>query len=325
MLAWAMVMNLVGGDLRWQAPPEVCPGAAEVRRRMDAAGGSGDLVVDGRVVADADGWTLELTITLGDVSDSRTLHAERCDALAESVVLLVAMRLDEAEESQRIPLPDPIAPEPPPEPPPEPEAEAEPEPASLLPAAIEPEPPPTRRASLPVGTTLGLGVGAALGSVPTVGVPTELGIGHAWPRLRVSLRGRFHAGPARAVAGDRSMRVRVGTAGPRICGRLGGGRLEFPLCGEVAIGGSRAYMQGPDARDRGGLWLEAGAGAGVAWFFHPRWALTGGLSAAIPVVGTAYDLGEATVWAPAAVGGRAMLGVEFLWPIQIATRPENSR
>ena len=28
---------------------------------------------------------------------------------------------------------------------------------------------------------------------------------------------------------------------------------------------------------------------------------------------------------PSAVGGRAMLGVEFLWPIQIAGRPENSR
>lgn len=315
-------MNLIGGDLRWRAPPEVCPGLDEVQRRIDAAGGLGELVVDGEVVEDPQGWRLELRISLGEVSDVRTLQAEGCDALAESLVLLVATRLDEVDGSPSVPEPEP---EPAPEPgPPLLEPEPEPEPTPAVSSPVEPPSEPPSRSSLPSGVTLGLSAGASLGAVPTVGVPTDLGVGYAWPRVRVALRGRLHVGPTVAADRERDMRVLLGTAGPQVCARLGRDRLEFPLCAEVLLGGSRANMDGPAARDRGGLWLEAGLGAGLAWFFRTQWAVTAGLSGTVPLVGTGFELDGDEVWAPAPVGGRVMLGVEFLWPIQIGARPENS-
>jgi hypothetical protein len=141
----------------------------------------------------------------------------------------------------------------------------------------------------------------------------------------VSLRGRFHPGLQRlALEGDRTMRVLLGTAGPRVCARPSWRRLEFPLCGDLSVGGSRAVLRGP-ARNRGGVWLEAGVGAGLAWFFASRWALTGALAATTPLAGSAYTLDGSEAWAPSPVGGRAMLGVEFLWPIQIRNRPEKSQ
>ena len=120
------------------------------------------------------------------------------------------------------------------------------------------------------------------------------------------------------------MRVFLGTVGPRVCARPSWRSVEFPLCGEVAVGGSQAVLRGP-ARDRGGVWVEASAGAGVAWFFAPRWALTGHLAASLPFIGSAYTLNGDEAWAPSPVGGRATVGVEFLWPIQIPNRPEKSQ
>lgn len=303
MLAWALWMTLAVGELRWQAPAE-CPQADDVRARIEAAGGLGDLVVDASVEPTASGWQLNLSIALGDTVDTRILESDTCDPLAESLVALVATRLDAPAPQDSVPAPAPKSapvpapkPEPAPKPAPDPDPETKPEPTPSTPA-------------LPTGLTLALSAGLSLGSVPTPGLPAELAFGHAWPKLRVSLRGRFHPTPQPLqLDAERSMRVFLGTAGPRVCARPAWRAVEFPLCGEVAVGGNRAVLRGP-ARTRGGVWLEAGAGAGVAWFFARRWALTGHLAASVPVVGSGYTLDGNEAWAPSAVGGRAMLGVE---------------
>ncbi|MCR9163255.1 MAG: hypothetical protein ACE37F_23500 [Nannocystaceae bacterium] len=329
MLAWALAVTLFEGELRWQAPGG-CPQVEEVQARIDAAGGLGDLVVDARAQLDADGaWTLHLSIALGDVSDARVLHADDCDALAEAAVLLIATRLDEVAGSEPAPIP---MPEPEPEPVPIPEPEPEPEPAPILMPEPEPlaapqprvEPGPAPDEPLPTGVVLALASGVGVESVPRPSLAVELALGYAWPRLRLGLRGRLHAAPEVALDEQRSMRVLVGTAGARVCARPSRRRVEFPMCGELALGGNRSITRGP-ARDRGGLWLEASAGAGVAWFFADRWAFTGQLSGVVPLVGSAFTLDGSRAWAPAVVGGRALVGVEFLWPIQIAGRPEKSR
>lgn len=321
MLAWAIGTALIGGELRWQAPAE-CPSADDVRARIDDAGGLGELEVDARVEAEGDGWSLELSISLDGIADTRVLRAEMCDALAESVVALVATRLDAPPTAEPEPAPSIAVPEPAPAPSvAEPAPAPDPKPRAPLPDVTPLEP----RAAQPTGLTLAVATGVGLGSVPTLGIPAELAVGYAWRRLRLSLQGRFHPGPLRLeLEGDRTMRVSLGTAGPRVCARRSWRAVEFPLCGEVAVGGSRAVLRGP-ARNRGGVWVEASVGAGLAWFFSSRWALTGQIAASLPFAGSAYTLDGAEAWAPSPVGGRVTVGVEFLWPIQIRSRPEKPR
>ncbi|MBV1860662.1 MAG: hypothetical protein KUG77_19770, partial [Nannocystaceae bacterium] len=109
-----------------------------------------------------------------------------------------------------------------------------------------------------------------------------------------------------------------------VCARPSWRRLEFPLCAEVGIGGSRAVTRGL-ARDRGGVWVEAGVGAGLAWFVDPRWALTAHLAGSSPLKGDRYEQGGSGLWNPSRVAGRLALGIEFWLPIQIGRRPEKSQ
>lgn len=328
MFASLLSVVAVAGVLRWEAPAEVCPSAQDVQARIDASGGLGALDVEGRITAaDGGGWRLELAISLDDVSDARVLEDADCAALTEAAVLLVATRLDPSF----VPTPSPelpTEPEPEPEPEAEPPMEPEPEPAPEPEAAPEPEPsalaPRPFKPTLPGGLTLGVAAGVGLGSVPTVGFPVALSLGYAWPRLRVALRGRFHAGPTIDLDAERTMRVMLAMGGAQACARLGAGRLEFPICGDVAVGATMARTQGPATQNRGGVWAEAGASAGVAWFVADRVALTGLLGASTPLRGHSYALDGDERWVPPRVAGRVLLGVEFLWPIQISGRPEKS-
>lgn len=331
MLAWALAMlTLSGGELRWQAPPEQCPSAETIQAQIDAAGGLGELQVDAVVTAQPSGeWRLDLRIVLEEVSDARTLHDANCAALAEAVVLLVATRLDPEHTPLPVPPEQSTPPVETPPQPPSPTAETpDPEPPKTASPQSQPVAPPEsaerRESALSTGLTLAAGAGISLGTVPIPGVPSELAIGHAWPHVRVAVRGRVHVAAPQGFSEAGSIRVVVGTAGPQVCARPRWRRLEFPLCGEVGVGGSRAVTRGP-ARDRGGVWVEAGVGAGLAWFLDPQWALTAQLAGASTLVGTGYELGDDELWDPSVVAGRVMLGVEFFVPIQIRNRPEKSQ
>jgi len=332
MLPLALALLTLGeGELRWQAPQDQCPSAETVQAQIDAAGGLGELQVDAVVSADpSSGWMLELTIVLGDASDTRILRDADCVALAEAAVLLVATRLDlEAMEEPAEPLPpgDSVPPVETPPQDPAPAPPGEPTQPNPVPTRAKPSPPEPAEApdvALSTGLTFAAAAGISLGSVPNVGVPSELAVGHAWPNVRVGLRGRVHVGAAERLAETGSIRIVVGSAGPRVCARPHWRRLEFPVCGEFGVGGSRAVTRGP-ARDRGGVWVEAGVGAGLAWFVDPRWALTAHLAGVAPLLGTGYTLGATSLWDPAPVAGRVMLGVEFFVPIQIGGRPEKSQ
>lgn len=319
------MLTLTGGELRWRAPAGECPSVETVQAQIDAAGGLGELEVDAVVTTEpAGGWALELTIALEDVSDTRTLRDADCVALAEATVLLVGTRLDQEP---------PVAPQEPPPPleqtsPPaelpfEPETQEQTA-ASVVSETLPPRPPAPPRGAQSTGLTFAVGAGISLGAVPFPGVPSELALGHAWPGVRVALRGRVHVGGSQPLGEDGSIRIVVGSAGPQVCARPRWRRLEFPLCGEFGVGGSRALTRG-DARDRAGGWVEAGLGAGLAWFVDPRWALTAHLAGASPLVGSRYALSGSSLWDPSPVAGRVMLGVEFFVPIQIRNRPEKSQ
>ena len=324
---------MLTGELQWQAPDATCPSEAEVRAQIEAAGGLGDLRVRAEVLpGETQQWAMRLEITFDEVSDVRALEDDDCGALAEAAVLLVATRLDEVAKALE-PEPEP-APPPPVEPPPEPETEPEPEPEvpvepeskpePALPRSPEPRPALAPSRPLPVGLLVAVAGGVGLGSVANPGFPVEVGIGWGWPRARLELRGRYHVAGRQSLDGGADMRVLLGTAGPRGCVRMGQGALEVPICAELGVGGSRAVVRG-DGRDRGGPWVEAGAGLGLAWHFAPRWALTGYFGAAAPLEGSAFQLQGEDVWTPAVVAGRLMLGIEFLSPIRKRIQAEKSQ
>ncbi|MEM6296115.1 MAG: hypothetical protein AAGA54_32885 [Myxococcota bacterium] len=333
LLATAIGVALAG-EVRWTAPPS-CPDQAAVRARLDDAGGVGELEVDAVATPTEDGrWSLTLGIAFDGVRNVRTLDADDCEALAEAAVLLIGLQLDAVSpgsEPEPAPEPEPI-----PEPESEPKVDAEPEPEPE--PTVEPEPEPTvgprlsetpatePRVRVPLavqGWLVGVGVGVSVGTVSLPGVPVELAVGWAWPRLRLGLRGRYHAAPRVEFGVGRDARVHAGMAGPEGCLRLGAGRVEVPVCGQVSVGGTRSSTRGA-ARDRGGPWVETGADVGVAWAFAPRISLSGRLGVAVPLVGSRYVVDDVVVFEPSPVAGRAMLGLEFHRPIQNRGRPEKS-
>ena len=170
---------------------------------------------------------------------------------------------------------------------------------------------------------LGLATGIGIGPVPFPAVPVELGIGWSFARLRIAARGRYFVPRRRTLADGRGALVQMGTAGLEACARLAVRAVEFPLCGQASIGGSRAGARGGADRTRGGLWAEAGVDVGLAWHFSPHWALTARLGVAGVIAKTRYVVGDQVLFEPAPVVGRFVVGVETHIPIRIGRRPEN--
>ncbi len=326
---------VLAGDVRWTAPSS-CPDEATVRARLDAAGGVGALDVDAVATPTEDGrWMLELGISLDGVRSVRTLDAGDCDALAEAAVLLIGLQLDAVDpgtapqSAGSVPVP---AVEPELELAPEPrferEATAEPEPQAeprveQAPAEVRSPASPSRPPLALQGWVLGIGMGVSAGTVPLPGVPFELLVGWAWPRLRLGVRGRYHLARRVELGAGRDARVHAGMAGPEACARLGASGFEVPVCGQVSVGGTRSNTRGT-ARDRGGPWVETGADVGVVWALAPRVSLAGRLGVAVPLVGSRYVVDDVVAFDPGPVGGRVMFGLEFHRSIQNRGRPEKS-
>lgn len=361
LIAWTLGVGAPEGEagaFSWEAP-DGCPDAGEMAARIEAAGGTGELVVD-VVVREAEGaWEATLSIDLHGEREARVLRGESCEAVAKAAELLVAVRRDEVTQPS-VPSPqtaeaeikeaeiaEPEVAEPEIAKPEiaepeiakpaiakpaiaEPETAepeiAEPEPASVVvgePARSGPVARDDRRgARFPTGVMLGAAAGVGIGATPAPDVPVEIAIGGSWPRFRVAARGRWYVPRRVDLSGGRSARVQVGTAGVEGCARVGVRRVEFPLCGQVAVGGSRADGGGPSIRDRAGVWAEIGLDVGVAWHLRPWWALTARLGGAAVLAGTRYVRDDEVVFDPAPIHGRLVLGVEFHVPIRSGGRPE---
>jgi hypothetical protein len=319
------------GAVKWEAPPG-CPDQAQMIERIEAGGGVGDLVIVGDVRQTALGaWEATLSIELHAERDTRVLRGDTCEAVAQAAELLVAVRRDQLDPERpsppRVPevdegpatSPAPVSPRPEPRAPvrTDPGPIAAPEPAAPPAVRSRPEP-PTR----PTGLMLAAAAGAGLGATPAPDAPVELAVGASWPRLRLAARGRWYVPRRVALADDHEARVQLGTAGVEACARPAVRRLEVPVCGQVAIGGSRADGGGPQIRDREGVWAETGLDVALTWHLRPWWALTARVGGAVVLAGTRYVRADEEVFDPAPIHGRVVLGVEFHVPIQIDGRPE---
>lgn len=308
-------------DVRW-AGPEGCPPASSVRRGIERRLGrtlaTDEVQVDGTVVAIEEGFSLDLRTTAGELTDTRTLEAARCESLADATALVVALAVDPVavaeviQATRSVPIDEapPVLVEPSePATPSEPAASGEPATPSEPADAREPE--PTRGLE---GGVLRATAGVGLGATPGVTGALSLAGGLQWRRARLEVLGSYWIPRRTAPLDGATVAVQLGAAGVRGCGQIRRDRIEAPLCAGVLVGGMRGDGRGvPGSRTALGPWVAIEAAVGLSWWVVPRWALAGGFSAAIPVVQPAFEVGDeepVRLFEPSPVAGRLWVGVE---------------
>ncbi len=314
----------------WNAPAG-CPDAADVTAQVQRIRGDAPLLdaprVTGVVQAGAtEGFVLTLEIVGPDGGvDRRTMAGESCEAVTEAGALVIALRLDDAAPAVQ-PEPDPP---PDPAPLPEPPASvvaAEPEPA----VASEPtrsKPAPTSARPEPVTSTvveplalegwISLGGGAALGILPGVGGTAELagGIEGRYWRVGLSLVGLPVRRAPHPDDADVTGRFDLVAAGALGCGVPITGRLAFPLCARLEVGGMRGVGQGAVAVPEPGWspWIGLGASARASWRVLRWLAPYVEAGAMVGANRPGFTIGDlpGTLYEAGRVGGRFTAGVEL--------------
>lgn len=305
--------------ITWDAPPE-CGLRDELVERIEfllgrPLGQADDpsLEVAGRVEAQADGLVLVLEFRQ-PVERVRELNGRTCAELRDAAAVVLAVTIDPLA-----PLAEPEpAPAPEPEPEPEPAPEPEPEPA---PTPIPESVTPTHQ----IGGLLRLGGGIQYPALPGVAGGPALAIGLQWRALRAELVGtwwlstaaRFEEAPEVGAA------LSLGWAAPRICGVPSTGRVSFPLCAGVELGGMRGAAFGaPGARTRTLPWIAAELGGAVSVALPGALALWIGADGVIPLIRPGFTiggLGELHRVPPFAF--QALLGVEIRFDAGRSTDP----
>jgi hypothetical protein len=333
-LAGMVVLGPAQGEtLVWDAPT-ACPGAPEVRERLERLLGRDTTLVhaEARVRERASRWHLELVLQWQGHRDARTLEADRCDTLADATVLLVASAADPLAVLDRASAQPPVEDElGVPEPPPAPLREVGPSPVpprETLAAAGEPDARERPRASglRDRGPTVGWSGLLDFGSLLRLAAGLGASVGWRWPRARLFAEGLYL--PAQqAVSSEphsRNGRVQLGAARLGACGRLRVRIVELPLCGGLEAGGTRSNGFGMQANlgvlDR---WLAMFAHGGVMIPLMPSVAVVGRLEVTVPVAYSEYRFGDDQLYRARPVIVRGGLGLEFRWGPRNGGRLEN--
>jgi len=339
--------------LVWEAP-QGCPGREEllaaIERRLGRAF-AGEVEVDARVSmhAQAPRYRLVLRISTRSGGASRSLTSQRCAALVDATALLVATAATKREvagveagsdateevaieEATELPTPEagpgtePAGPGPAEPPGPELgplERAAEPERAGQEGPLAEEVPPASAevplgapgRSARRLGGMLRVQGGPELGALPGVSGAVMLAGGLLWRRARLELRGTFLT-PRTQERAEGTLRAFAGMGALLGCGRVGPGRVEFPLCGGLEAGGVRGTAQGvAGARSTTGLWLAVVASAGVAVAVHPQVRLGATLEGVAGILVPSFDLRDpgpsVPLFASSLISGRLLFAVEL--------------
>lgn len=315
--------------VRWSAPPE-CPDRSEllaaVEQRLGRALGDAEVALDARVDRDAArGYTLHLTLAVGDRGETREVHDPSCAALTHVAALRVLAALEAAVPPAPPPVDDPVGAEPTP-------AATDPAPAqpaapvqtaqSLAPARAEgapaePEPPrdaPKNMSRRP-GAVLRLHGGPELGAVPGLTGAVGLAIGLLWPRLRLEVQGTMLA-PRTGSRPPGTVRAGLFAGAVHGCGRLGRRALEVPLCLGLELGAMRGEASRlPESRARSAWWVAAVLAPGLAWHVGERVSVWASLQLVLAPVRPTFQQGEGdparTIFEPRVASGRLLVGVEL--------------
>lgn len=314
--------------LSWSAPAD-CPTADEVisltTGHLGRTPTSAEITVRASISStDTNRFQLDLHTDQAGVQTDRELVADACQALADACALIVALSVDPVAVATHRPPPSLVpAPLPAPRLP-----STSVEPSVSRPSSSEPTTTrlaetarPRPRTSLDLHASVG--GGAELGALPGVSGGPALSLALAWPRVRAELTG-FWLAPRTASRSAGSVRVQMGAATVRACGRVVAGRVELPVCGGWEVGGMRGRgLEAPEARTNSGLWLAAHASVGVAVWFRATAAIVTRLDLAVPVLLPAFEVRDPgdpiTLFAPYDVSGRLWLAIEGKWRIRDGT------
>jgi hypothetical protein len=315
-------------DISWDAPPE-CGSRAEFVEHIETLlgrplGQAGDpeLEVVGRITTEPAGMLLVLEFRQ-PVARVRELRARSCVELRDAAAVVLAVTIDPL-----VPLADPPTRpvEPEPEPEPEPELEPEPEPeAEPKPVAPQPEAQTPGRRSQELAVVLRIAGGIQYRALPSIAGGPVLALG-LWRRaLRAELVGAWWlTGTTHFdVAPEVGATLSLGWVAPRVCGVPSVGRVAFPLCAGIELGGMRAAAFGTaDARTRTLAWVAPELGGATHVQLSRPLALWIGVDGVIPLVRPSFiisSLGELHRTPPFAF--QALLGLEIRLDAGRATDP----
>jgi hypothetical protein len=287
-------------DLTWTAP-EGCPGADEVKAqiahltRTSNRDGGQRLEAAARVEEGATGvWRVALETRVRNVSDSRELVGDSCDAVAGSVAVVLALRLDALDE---------------------PRPEATPAPAPPAPRAPAAPPPPRAPAERPRRFSMGLALSADTSALPAPTIGATLLAAFRPGRTYLGLSGTYWMPRNVAFGGDGDGTFRFFTGSVVGCQRildLGESVYTGPC---LALEGGAMSAESFGVRVPGRtteLWLAARGGARLAVELGRTVTLAVVIEAAVPFRRPSFVVeGVGVVHRPAPVSARASVGAEW--------------
>lgn len=301
-------------DLRWSAPAE-CPSDTYVATqvtRLTSRTPEPRLEVDGKAWRDESGrWRVALVTRFGDDRGERIVDADTCDHAADATALIVAMMIDPAGVRARLDTETKAVSSEPPSPPP----------ADAL-AAQPPRSPD--RASTDSGREL-QGLVAAYGAVDAGALPRAGYGGGAALGIRVPLddgpspvrlraEGTFTFFPARrteSADGAPSADVRLITGAARV-GLVYGMLVEVGPSVGYEIGSLAGEGVGVKRANNGAaLWQAALVGAGARWPARGPIGVRASAELVVPFARPEFELSDAAIHRPSALGGRGTVGADF--------------
>lgn len=322
-----------GSGLRWSAPPS-CPGAAEVRARVEELVGRPlgevDLEIVGVVEASPpDAWALELSLGPPGEATRRRLVAARCATLADAAALLVAVHVAPKAGATALAWPDsawiearaPVVPAPAASAVPAAAAAPRPDPVGVR--AVEAAPASRARRQRTWSLGLGLGAGVEVGALPGAASAIQAALVADRGRLRLALTGSFLLPRTRALTAPAgaSARVLQGAVGLRTCVRSAWGRLTGSLCAGVELGAQEGVGRGvPAARRARSRWSAALVAPSLGWSLGAGAELVLGAELAAPFVRPRFVLAadhagaDVIVHTAAALSGRVIGGLVIRLP-----------
>ncbi len=325
VLATAWLMGLTMAEpVQWSAPAG-CPDAAMVGARVQELVGrmpTPDELHAVAVVEPGPPWRLALDTTIEGRQQRRTLEADDCKAVAEAAALILAVSVDPVRTADEAVVGRPsvvatgVAPS-------ESVSTTASDPsdsgASDASSASTTPPERTGQAARP-WLRLRVGAGGELGAVPGGTGGVRLGLGVVGARGLLVVAGSYwidRLAELRPGLPRSGARIGLGTASVRGGLHLDGARVSIPLTVGVEAGGLVSRGVGLDNPERLVLpWLAGLVGGGVEVRVGVRARLWGTVEAFAPMTRAEVrirgsSLMNGVLYAPARVGGRALIGVSF--------------
>lgn len=302
--AHAAERNAPGLELSWQAPLE-CPSAERVQHQVDAllprdrSGQGRTLEAQARVTrAEDGGWLLHLTIISGGLVDARELVGDSCQALVDSVAVILALQLSPTEnDDNELRLPAPVR-------------SAAPAPAPVPSADRAQRASPRSRF-----VQLALSGTADSAALPRLALGGRVELGSAVERWYFGagfvqwLRQEEALGLARSGHGHFGWRAGFF----QVCHGTWGEQLRFGPClgaelGQLSARSSNVRVPGVVAEP----WVAALGGIGFAAPFGPHLSFTSSLQAVVPLRRPSFVIeGIGEIHQPRPIGVRSALGLAW--------------